>query len=211
MLVTTKQLIEELSKEYKNPSAKIRSMRKNGELKWIKRGLYTASNDIFKEVFSEIIYSPSYVSFEKALSRYNLIPEWVPVCTCATYGEMHDKSTGWSEFYNNSGLYSYEFENDLGRYLYKNIPKEVFPYGLRTYYRGNYYWTMATPEKAICDLLYRRKDIDGYAMFEGFLFEGMRFDEDEFFALDKNLFLELAPMYKVQNLEYLERYVREVM
>jgi len=195
MLKTTDDLKKELSGKYKNPSSKIWRMNHNREILKVKNGLYTTRKDSFKEAYSGLICGPSYVSFEKALARYNLIPEWVPVCTCATF----EKNT------------RLEFVNDFGRYTYKDVPSNVFPYSLVIYKRGNFSWTMATPEKAICDLLYTRKEIEKYSLFEGFLFEGMRFDEDEFFSLDKNLFLELAPMYHVKNLEYLEKYVKEVM
>ena len=40
--------------------------------------------------------------------------------------------------------------------------------------------TIASVEKAVCDLLYKGEHVDRYERFEDLMFEGYRFDEEEF-------------------------------
>lgn len=136
---------------------------------------------------SNLICEPSYVSFEDALSRYDLIPEYVPVCSAATYGKRK----------------SIRYKNDLGYYNFTNIPKEAFPYGVEVYEYGGFSWKMATPEKAICDLLYTRNPLKDADDVKGFLIEGMRIEEEDFKDLDKEKMYLLAGFYDHINMKML--------
>lgn len=185
-VITIEQLRAELS-EYKDPDAEIDRMRKNHDLFCICDDLYTRDKSMIKDAVSNLICEPSYVSFEDALSRYDLIPEYVPVCSAATYGKRK----------------SIRYKNDLGYYNFTNIPKEAFPYGVEVYEYGGFSWKMATPEKAICDLLYTRNPLKDADDVKGFLIEGMRIEEEDFKDLDKEKMYLLAGFYDHINMKML--------
>ena len=172
---------------YGNPDAKIRNLRKENKLFRVKRGHYIY-NRVCKEAVSNIICKLSYVSFEDALSKYDLIPEQVFECSCATCGKKDVML----------------YKNDLGYYSFINIPKLAYPYGIVKYHMGQNSWDMASPEKAICDLLYTRKPLHDKYDLLGFLFEGMRIDESDFNNLNKKDILFFAEKYNTTNLKLLQ-------
>ncbi len=63
---------------------------------------------------------------------------------------------------------------------------------------------MASPENAICDLLYTKKPLKNPDDVLGFLFEGMRIEEDDFYSLDMEKICFLSELYKYSNLFYLK-------
>ncbi|MBG0860416.1 MAG: type IV toxin-antitoxin system AbiEi family antitoxin domain-containing protein [Bacteroidales bacterium] len=90
----------------------------------------------FALYFANVIYKPSYISLHAALSFYGIIPEAVPGITSVTT------------------LKTITFSNDFGEYSYKNIkPEMMFGYDLREM-EGGRRIMLATPEKALIDLLY---------------------------------------------------------
>jgi len=105
------------------------------------------------------IYRPSYISFETALSYYNLIPELVfnitSACTKRTYS-FHENSR---EFY-----------------YHKIKPELYFGFNLETH--GNITYKIAKPEKAILDFFYINSHLDN----EDALAE-LRFNIAEFMSL----------------------------
>jgi predicted transcriptional regulator of viral defense system len=66
---------------------------KDKELIQVKRGLYLSGDaeSYSLKAISGILYGPSYVSFETALSYYGLIPEGVRTVTCAAYAKNKNK------------------------------------------------------------------------------------------------------------------------
>lgn len=186
-ILSIEQLRNEL-KEYSNPDTKISRMRKNKELFRIRRGIYTKEKNLIKEAVSGLVCGPSYVSFEDALSRYGLIPEYVAECSAATFGKQRNII----------------YKNDLGYYSFTNIPRKAFPYGVELYKSGKYCWNMAVPEKAVCDLLYTRKPLKDADDLRGFLFDGMRIEEDDFYALDNEKMFFFASHYNYSNLKLLQ-------
>ena len=74
---------------YKNIRVKINDMLKKKEIIRIKKGLYVLgapySESLFhKETLSNLIYGPSYISLEYAMSFYGMIPEKIQVVTAVT-------------------------------------------------------------------------------------------------------------------------------
>ncbi len=86
---------------------------------------------------ANIIYEPSYISLESALSFHGLIPEGVVSFTSITTRKTK------------------EFSNSLGHFSYQHIKPEAFR-GFRKepYQRGSFF--MAEAEKAIVDFVYLR-------------------------------------------------------
>jgi predicted transcriptional regulator of viral defense system len=121
---------------------------RNNLVHWVRKGYlirlrqgyyafpeYRESTD-YTLYFANIIYKPSYISLQTALSFYGIIPEAVPKITSVTT------------------LKTKKFNNDFGEYSYKNIkPDIMFGYELREM-NGGRRIMFATPEKALIDLLY---------------------------------------------------------
>lgn len=137
MLLTTATLQNMLG-NYKNPHTKIERMVQNQDLFPVKRGLYETEKDQYSFLLAEAIYSPSYLSFEFALSYYGLIPEWVPWVTSATYKKRRRK----------------EYVNRYGQFSYQDVPASIYFYGVEEKHYESYPYHLATPEKALCDQLY---------------------------------------------------------
>ena len=101
------------------------------------------------------IYSPSYISLHSALSFYGIIPEEVVQLTSV------------------STLKTATFKNEFGTFQYQNVKESLFfGYEIKPLADGRGV-LMATPEKAILDLLY----LNSYYMTEQDM-EELRLDED---------------------------------
>src|SRR5262245_29628514 len=78
-------LMQELS-QYKKPRDAVTRFLHNGSIVRVKKGLYVFGENyrkgmICKESLANLIYGPSYISLEYALSYYGLIPERVEEIT----------------------------------------------------------------------------------------------------------------------------------
>ncbi|PIR16885.1 MAG: hypothetical protein COV46_06430 [Deltaproteobacteria bacterium CG11_big_fil_rev_8_21_14_0_20_49_13] len=116
---------------------------KDGELIRLKKGLYTLNNEdrgvgLSQMLIANILYYPSYVSLEYALSYYGMIPEGVFQTTSVTPKKTKD------------------FTNKFGGFIYKNVAKELFFGYERTKDENDADILIATPEKALLDLFYLR-------------------------------------------------------
>lgn len=160
MVKTTSILEQELS-GYANPQGKISRLVRDGELFPLVRGLYENDRGAPGVCLAGSICGPSYLSFEYALSRHGLIPEGVAAFTSATCGKRKTK----------------RFSNAFGSFEYRDVPKAVFGVGVELYREGgNPYW-MATPEKALCDQLYKLPPASNRAEIEDLLLDYLRIDE----------------------------------
>lgn len=121
---------------------------RNNLTRWVKRGLlvrlrqeYFAFPEYlhrpdFAQYIANRIYRPSYISLHTALSFYGMIPEAVVQITSVT------------------SLKTAIFKNPFGEYSYKNIKNDMmFGYEPRPMADGKAL-LLATPEKALLDLLY---------------------------------------------------------
>lgn len=133
-------------KEYKKPRDKISALIKKGELIRIKKGVYVLGeryrrNLYSREALANLIYGPSYISLEYALSFYGLIPERVEELTSMTCNR------------------SKTFNNFLGRFNYHHSCPRHYPIGVTYQLQENIGFLIATPEKALADCVARRLDL----------------------------------------------------
>jgi hypothetical protein len=114
----------------------------------LKREFYLISSKIQKkkpEAFeiAQLLYGPSYISFESALNFHGWIPEAVFVINSAC-----SKRTK-------------KFENFLGIFTYYNIPISIFHIGVSSYHKelneDKIIFLMADPWKALADYIYIKK------------------------------------------------------
>ena len=172
------EVLNDFLKKYSQPGFKAHMMVKEGKLIRLKRGWFCVNPKYSKKsinhgVVANVLYGkPSYVSIESALSYYGLIPD-------RTMGET-SVVTGRSK----------TFTTPIGWYSYKTIPADLFPIGVRSV-NG---YLMASPEKALCDYLYTRKDLRIYSpkTLASYLDEDVRFDFDSFENHDPKIFTAYA-------------------
>ncbi|HPV69797.1 MAG TPA: hypothetical protein PK030_01970, partial [Bacilli bacterium] len=139
------------------------------------------------------ILSPSYLSFDWALSYYGLIPEKVVAITSASLNVRKNKT----------------FINKFGRYEYSDIPANVFSEGLTYLESDDYIVKIATKEKAICDSLSKWRVVRSINDLKELLFVDKRIDEDEFASRDFRLMTRLAALYNKTNLDLLIKLIRK--
>src|SRR3989338_5882529 len=97
----------QLLREYAQPRDKITWLLKNRILIRVKKGLYIFGPEYARapysiEVLANLIYGPSYISMEYALSFHGLIPERVEIVTSVT--SKRDK-----EFATPVGVFRYRY------------------------------------------------------------------------------------------------------
>ena len=86
-MIVTYQMLKESLSDYKNPDNKIKRMSDGGEIVKLTRNLYETNVNTPGHLVADAIYSPSYLSFDYALSYYGLIPEMVYIYTSATFNK----------------------------------------------------------------------------------------------------------------------------
>lgn len=153
----------------------------------IRRDLYLIKNSktlINSFEIAPIIYGPSYVSFESALSYHGWIPEAVRTTTCASVKRNK------------------EFETPIGIFSYEHIPTDVFSFGVEQHQKDGLTLFIAAPVKALADTIYARKrtwpTIDD-------LSEDLRIEPESFQNSDKKLLADLIENYpspRVKNTLY---------
>lgn len=75
IVIVTYQMLKESLSDYKNPDNKIKRMSDGGEIVRLTKNLYETNVNTPGHLVADTIYSPSYLSFDYALSYYGLIPE----------------------------------------------------------------------------------------------------------------------------------------
>lgn len=175
----TTSIIESLYPELKSANKKVTWLEKQGVIIRLKRGLYVINPEcsgktLSSELIANHLYTPSYISMSTALRYYGLIPEAVYVHQSMTV--KHSRS----------------FQTPVGYYDYKHISKEAFPIGVRSMYKDNYAFLIASPEKALCDLIANSSKVILRYMkdVEAYLEQDIRLDMGEFYNMDANIFEE---------------------
>jgi len=165
---------------YKNPRVKISTLLKSGKVIRVKKGIYILganyqNNNFSKEVLANLIFGPSYISLEFALSYYQLIPEHVEVITSVTFQR---KKT---------------FKTPVGTFSYQHIPLPVYQGGFMTILWGeDNRYLIATKEKALLDKVYCTTGIVSKKILADLLFEDLRIEETDLKSLDINRLQGLA-------------------
>ncbi len=136
------ETLKSLFDSYKSPINKISTLKKKGDVVRLKKDFYVVSEKesgytISKELISNHLYGPSYISLETALAYYGLIPEYVYETKAATY--MRAK----------------RFNLPIGRFCYQSVPRNYFDIGISCaeIVSGEGFFLLATPEKTICDMI----------------------------------------------------------
>ena len=181
----TTSIIESLYSELKSADKKVTWLEKQGIIIRLKRGLYVINPEysgktLSSELIANHLYAPSYISMSTALRYYGLIPEAVYVHQSMTV--KHSRS----------------FQTPVGSYDYKYISREAFSIGVRSMHKGDYAFLIASPEKALCDLIANSSKVNLRYMkdVEIYLEQDIRMDMDEFYKMDETIFKDYIKVGK---------------
>ena len=181
----TTSIIESLYPELKSANKKVTWLEKQGFIIRLKRGLYVVNpkhsgKTLSSELIANHLYTPSYISMSTALRYYGLIPEAVYVHQSMTV--KHSRS----------------FQTPVGSYDYKYISREAFSIGVRSMHKGDYAFLIASPEKALCDLIANSSKVNLRYMkdVEIYLEQDIRMDMDEFYKMDETIFKDYIKVGK---------------
>lgn len=178
--------IKHFLRDYAQPREKIQTWLRNKELIRVKKGLYVFGAKVSRgsyciEVLANLIYGPSAISLEYALSYYNLIPERVNLVTCITPNRNK------------------MFSTPIGAFQYNYLSILKYPAGiLQIAITKIHNVLMASPEKALSDMLILRaprfSTIDKLKIY---LLEDLRIYEKGLYNF--NLLQEISHSYNNHN------------
>lgn len=182
-----------------SPNEKVRALEKDGQLIRLKRGLYVvderiSGKPIDARLCANHIYGPSYVSLQWALRWYGLIPERVFTMTSITTKRTRN------------------FENSLGMFSYYQVKPDYFSIGVKSIEENGAYSLMASPEKALCDMILYDSYLPSQSVvgLEQYLEEDIRFDVDALSGFDVSIIESCAQMgRKEQILNNLIKIIRK--
>ncbi len=178
---------------------KVRNLEVAHKIIRLKKGLYVVAPNVSRiaistELIANHLYAPSYVSMQTALRYYGLIPE--AVYTTQSMTIKHSRS----------------FDTPVGRFEYKNMAREAFPIGITSINMQSYAFLMASPEKALCDLIANSPKVNLRYLkdVENYLEEDIRIEMDDFRNMDISIFERYAKVgKKSKSIETLIKYLRK--
>lgn len=186
-------LLDELH-SYRNPRDKLARMVQNKECVPIIQGLYETDSSTPGYRLANCICTPSYLSFEFALSFHGLIPEAVYNFTSATFEKKKKKI----------------YKTPFGVFTYRDVPSAVYPYGITCFSEQRYAIQIASPEKALCDELYIQSPVASQGELKEFLFDGLRIDWDAFCKLSVEDVAFLSGKYHCTNIQKLQKIMEKI-
>jgi predicted transcriptional regulator of viral defense system len=169
---------------------KINELLKSGTIDRVKKGLYVFGPEsrqapICKESLANLIYGPSCISMEYALSFHGLIPERVETITSVT--PKRDK----------------EFNTPVGRFTYRYLNAAKYPHGIEQQWIDKLHPILiASPEKALCDYVVLN-DVPEFTITssaKAFLLQDLRIGQESWARFDVKKLLRLNAHYNSQNI-----------
>jgi predicted transcriptional regulator of viral defense system len=133
------QTLMALMLDQSHPRRKLRELQDKGLLIRLKKGFYVLSKELIgknysPEIVANLIYGPSYLSLEYALSFYHLIPERVEHFTSVT--TQKNKT----------------FATPLGYFTYQHLAVSLYALGVdQKITNDGRAFLIASPEKALMD------------------------------------------------------------
>ncbi len=181
-----------LKSSFRYPRNKIGSLLKSGKLIRVKKGIYVRADGGYSlPTLANMIYGPSYVSQDYALSLYGLIPERVEAVTSMTIQR------------------SKEFRTPVGTFVYSPLPARLYHFGVQhVELTPTQTYLVASREKALVDTLWRRVDIESDRTLEEYLVEDRRMDLDGMREFSVGRMTELAKQFKDPTIDALAQIVR---
>jgi predicted transcriptional regulator of viral defense system len=168
-------------REYVQPRNRISALLRDGSLLRVKKGLYVfgkrlRGRPVSRELLSNLIHGPSYVSREYALRFHGLIPEEVHAVTAMTSGR------------------SRRFNTALGLFDYSSLPLSSYAAGVYLASVNERQFFIASAEKALADLVYMQRGLSlrSIAGVERFLRDNLRIDSDDVLRLNASTLRDIS-------------------
>ena len=185
--------------ENKAGGEKVRSLEQKEYVIRLKRGLYVVNPEVSRvplslELIANHLYAPSYVSMSSALRYYGVIPE--TVYTVQSMTVKHSRS----------------FDTPVGHFDYSSINREAFHVGVTIIDKQTYTFLMASPEKALCDLIANSPKVNLRYIkdVERYLEEDIRLDMDVFLKMDASVFEQYIEVgKKASSIQTLLKYLKK--
>ena len=188
------QLAMDRLRAFQSPRDKLGHLCESGEVVRVKKGLYLPGWRQGEEmavdplVLAGLIYGPSYVSLETALSWHSLIPERTEEITSITMKRAKC------------------FDTAVGRFRYVPVNERAYACGVRleTARGGGYF--LAEPEKALCDRIARVRSLAAIRDVEALLEEDLRIDRAVLESFRIDLVAEIAGRYRRRSVSIFHRW-----
>ena len=176
---------------------KVRQLVDTGQIIRLKRGMYVLSEELTQQPINRFLvanhlYGPSYVSQQTALRYYGLIPEAVYSIQSVTTKAARS------------------FDTPIGMFFYTTAQQRWFPIGIQMHTESNFSYLIATPEKALMDVVQFTAGVSmRYAKEVGeWLEEDLRFDMDQLGEINMDIIKQLAPLsHKQRTIETIIRFI----
>jgi len=165
--------------DYTNPRDFLARLVKKGDLLRLKNGFFLIREKIQEdpapfEQIANLLYGPSYISLEWALSYYGMIPEGVYVVTSVTVNQ------------------SKRFSPPIGAFDYRYLNHSRYAVGIDQQENSAGRYLIARPEKALADVVhFKAKTLNKKDLLID-LIEGRRIEEETLKTLDKKMMREIA-------------------
>jgi hypothetical protein len=100
--------------------------------------------------------------------------------TCASFNKNKDKI----------------YHTPLGEFRYLYLPNKVYPYGIQLEKLDGMGYLVASPEKALCDMVYKEPSLHTIGEMEAYLLENLRIERERLLQLDHEFISWIAPRYR---------------
>ena len=186
-----------LLKGYRFPRNKINSLLKQGLIIRVKKGIYIFGEEFSLKPYSletlaNLIYGPSYISLEYALSFHGLIPERVEVITSITPKR--------NKFY----------KTPVGCFSYQYLKNDKYYPGITLHKLDEFHHIlMASKEKAIIDKIYFMPKFDSLEDLKTNLYDELRIEYQDINRLDLMKMQNIGHHYQDHNVNLLIQHIME--
>jgi hypothetical protein len=192
------QLLMQSLRQYRKPRDAVTNLLRTKSIVRVKKGYYVFGEryrrkTICKESIANLIYGPSYISLEYALSYYGLIPERVERITSMT------------------SLRSRIFQTPLGIFEYTHLHLDKISVGVTFKINNSFHqFLIATPEKALADRVAPHKNLCTFDDMHSFVCEGLRIEEETLATFHVPLLEDIEKVYKNPAVTALTQLVKEI-
>ena len=186
-------MLSSVLSDYAAPRQKINQLLKSQTIRRVKKGLYVFgerynNQAVCSELLANLIYGPSCISLESALSYHGLIPEQVFEQTSVTPKRNRNFSTC------------------LGKFSYHHLRPDLYPLGIeQVWIDSSHPVLMATREKALCDYMTLRfkGTLGNQKTARQFLEHDLRIEPNLWNKLNPKTLRLLNQVYANENIEWL--------
>jgi predicted transcriptional regulator of viral defense system len=184
---------------YRKPRDRITRLLASGAIIRVKKGLYCFGEafrrePLSREYLANLIYGPSYVSLEYALSYHGLIPERVETITSVTTRRSRD------------------FDTPFGTFSYRMLNGPRYAVGAVLETAGKTSFLVASPEKELADQVWTDKRFSGLRLsdYDAYLSDDLRIDREALSKFDYSRLQVIATAYDSAKINKLVRYLKRL-